>query len=70
MTRFRTVGLLAAAFCLGCLAFVPTRDAAAAAKPSQCVACHSNLKKLIRLCWKVEALKPKPAASEETSGEG
>jgi hypothetical protein len=37
---------------------------------SQCIDCHTNLKKLIRLCWKVEALKPKALKSEETSGEG
>jgi hypothetical protein len=37
---------------------------------SRCIDCHTNLKKLIRLCWKVEALKPKPLKSEETSGEG
>lgn len=37
---------------------------------SSCVACHSNLKKLIRLCWKIEAARPKPLKSSETSGEG
>lgn len=37
---------------------------------SQCIACHCNLKKLIRLCWEVEKIKPRPKASEETSGEG
>jgi hypothetical protein len=37
---------------------------------SQCVACHANLKKLIRLCWEVEKIKPRPAQSAETSGEG
>lgn len=37
---------------------------------NQCVACHTDLKKLIRLCWKVEALKPKSLKSEESSGEG
>jgi len=37
---------------------------------SRCIDCHTNLKKLIRLCWKIKALKPKPLKSEETSGEG
>mgnify|MGYP001549372970 CR=1 FL=1 len=37
---------------------------------SQCVQCHTNLKKLIRLCWEVEKLKPKAGTSSETSGEG
>ena len=37
---------------------------------SQCVQCHAELKKLIRLCWKIEASRPKQQASAETSGEG
>jgi hypothetical protein len=37
---------------------------------NQCIQCHTNLKKLIRLCWEVEKLKPKPKGSSETSGEG
>jgi hypothetical protein len=37
---------------------------------SQCVQCHANLKKLIRLCWEVEKTQPKPKTSAETSGEG
>ena len=37
---------------------------------SQCIDCHTKLKKLIRLCWKVEALNAKPLNSEETSGAG
>jgi hypothetical protein len=37
---------------------------------SSCIDCHTNLKKLIRLSWKIEALKPKSLKSEETSGEG
>ena len=38
--------------------------------PSQCMQCHTNLKKLIRLCWEVEKIKPKAGDSSETSGEG
>jgi hypothetical protein len=37
---------------------------------STCIDCHTNVKQLIRLCWKVEALKPKRSMSKETSGEG
>lgn len=37
---------------------------------SSCVACHTNVKKLIRLCWKIEAERPKSSKSSETSGEG
>lgn len=37
---------------------------------SQCIQCHTNLKKLIRLCWEVEKIKPKAKGSAETSGEG
>jgi hypothetical protein len=37
---------------------------------SSCIDCHTNFKKLIRLCWKIEAMRPKPLKSEETSGEG
>ncbi len=37
---------------------------------SECIGCHTNLKDLMRLCWKIEKMRPKQAASEETSGEG
>jgi hypothetical protein len=37
---------------------------------SQCVQCHANLKKLIRLCWEVEKIKPRTKTSTETAGEG
>lgn len=37
---------------------------------SECISCHTNLKDLMRLCWKIEKMRPKQAASEETSGEG
>ncbi len=37
---------------------------------NQCVNCHSELKKLIRLCWEVEKIRPRPPASKENSGEG
>ena len=37
---------------------------------SECISCHTNLKDLMRLCWKIEKMRPKQAGSEETSGEG
>jgi hypothetical protein len=37
---------------------------------SQCVACHTDVKGLIRLSWEVEKLRPKPVQSAEISGEG
>ena len=37
---------------------------------SQCVVCHTNVKKLIRLGWEIEKIKPKQGKSGETSGEG
>ena len=42
----------------------------ASQSPSQCIQCHTNLKKLIRLCWEVEKIKPQAKGSAETSGEG
>ena len=42
----------------------------ALAAQSECVKCHTNLKALIRLCWEVEKIKPRPPQSAETSGEG
>ena len=37
---------------------------------NQCAVCHADLKKLMRLCWKIEKMRPKAQASSETSGEG
>ena len=37
---------------------------------SRCVVCHADLKGLIRLCWEVEKIKPRPKTSAETAGEG
>jgi len=37
---------------------------------SQCVVCHTNVKKLIRLSWEIEKIRPKLGKSAETSGEG
>jgi nitrate/TMAO reductase-like tetraheme cytochrome c subunit len=37
---------------------------------SSCIECHTNLKKLIKLIWKIEEMRPKSQKSEEISGEG
>lgn len=37
---------------------------------SQCVQCHTDVRKLIRLSWEVEKVKPKQKKSVQTSGEG
>jgi hypothetical protein len=37
---------------------------------SSCIECHTNLKKLIKLIWKIEEMQPKSQKSEEISGEG
>ncbi len=41
-----------------------------ASETSQCVQCHTNVKKLIRLGWEVEKEKGKPRVSQEIEGEG
>lgn len=37
---------------------------------SECINCHTNVSKLLRLSWEVEKNKPKPGKSAKTSGEG
>jgi hypothetical protein len=37
---------------------------------SSCIGCHTNLKKLIKLIWKIEEVQPISQKSEEISGEG
>jgi hypothetical protein len=48
----------------------PFLSSQAVENQNQCIRCHTNLKKLIRLCWEVEKIKPKSKGSAETSGEG
>jgi hypothetical protein len=54
------------------IAFWDHRNASEAgdAAGSSCIDCHTNLKKLIKLIWKIEEMRPKPQKSKETSGEG
>jgi hypothetical protein len=37
---------------------------------SNCVQCHTDVKRLIRLGWEVEKIRGKPQVSAETEGEG
>jgi hypothetical protein len=37
---------------------------------SQCVNCHTNVSKLLRLSWEIEKIRPKPGKSAKISGEG
>lgn len=37
---------------------------------SECVQCHTNVKKLIRLGWEVEKVRGKAHVSAENEGEG
>jgi hypothetical protein len=37
---------------------------------SECVQCHTDVKKLIRLSWEVEKVRGKPQLSTENEGEG
>ncbi|RLB83344.1 MAG: hypothetical protein DRH17_02885 [Deltaproteobacteria bacterium] len=41
-----------------------------ASAKNECVGCHTNVKKLIRLSWEIEKIRPKPDKSAETAGEG
>ena len=47
-----------------------SRATADSASVSECVKCHTNVKGLIRLGWKIEEIKGKPSVSEEIEGEG
>jgi len=40
------------------------------ANKNECVKCHTNLKKLLLLSVEIEKIRPKPAKSAETAGEG
>ncbi|MDJ0782408.1 MAG: hypothetical protein QNJ22_10575 [Desulfosarcinaceae bacterium] len=37
---------------------------------SGCIACHTDVKQLIRLSWEVEKIRGKPTVSALTEGEG
>jgi len=67
-----TQALAPALIALTCLMHwaLPATNASETPPQSQCVACHSNLKSLIRLCWEVEKKRPKTGTSAETAGEG
>ena len=70
--RLCAIGGWLATAVLTLTAAVATVCASDAAPPasSRCVACHTDLKGLIRLCWEVEKIKPRPKTSSEIAGEG
>lgn len=37
---------------------------------NECIKCHTNVKRLIRLGWEIEKVKGKPTTSREIAGEG
>ena len=70
MKRF----VLAAVFVLFLLIFYTALTQKAAADKeinpkTECIKCHTDAKKLIRLSWKIEKIKPKPGKSKEISGD-
>jgi len=56
-------------FC-ACSLTLTDKEAEVGKSESQCVVCHTDVKKLIRLSWEVEKLRPKKDKSAETLGEG
>ncbi|MCD4744558.1 MAG: hypothetical protein K8R67_19010 [Desulfobacteraceae bacterium] len=63
--------ILATAFILLFFTTVPSLSSEKGTESeSKCISCHTSLKDLMRLCWKIEKMRPKQAASEETSGDG
>jgi hypothetical protein len=48
----------------------PAREYAKAEAKSECIACHTDLKELIRLSREIEKIRPGPSKSAETSGKG
>lgn len=70
MQRFLTILLSFILSASGLILWMHQDLLAAENSNSSCIACHTNLKKLIRLCWKIEDARPKSLKSSETSGEG
>ena len=69
--RLSAIGVwLAAVLAMAATAQRVCSSDAVTSASSQCVACHTRLKPLIRLCWEVEKVKPAAKASAENAGEG
>jgi hypothetical protein len=65
------VSLRAICFFTFLLLFVPCYPVFAQdASISNCITCHTDVKKLIRLSWEVEKVRGKPQRSAENEGEG
>ena len=72
MTPYRGY-VLALSFLVGFCACSPTltkKESEVGKTESQCVVCHTDVKKLIRLGWEIEKIRPKQGKSAQTSGEG
>ena len=52
------------------IALVSKTSMTGEATESQCVKCHTDAKKLIRISWEIEKIRPKPEKSALTAGEG
>jgi hypothetical protein len=64
-----TAVCLMVCFC-ACSLTLAKKEVEVGKSESQCVVCHTDVKKLIRLSWEVEKIRPKQGQSAETSGEG
>ena len=64
-------GLRVGAFFSAMVVFIFVAPLAGREMPtSECVQCHTDVKKLIRLSWEVEKVRGKPQLSAENEGEG
>lgn len=72
MTAYRWyVAALCVSVCFSaCGLILAKKEAEVMKSQSQCVVCHTDVKKLIRLSWEIEKIRPKQGKSAETSGEG
>jgi hypothetical protein len=69
----RKIVLFASVFAFSAVLFIGLTSKTSGTGPtaeSQCVKCHTDAKRLIRLSWEIEKIRPKPAKSALTSGEG
>ena len=54
----------------GCSPTLTKKEPEVGKTESQCVVCHTDVKKLIRLGWEIEKIRPKQGKSAQPSGEG
>ena len=68
--RWYVMALFVVVYLCACGLALTETEAEVGKPESQCVICHTNVKKLIRLSWEIEKIRPKQGKSTETSGEG